>query len=257
MAVGGRVAALWRHPIKSHGVEAVSATDLAAGATMPWDRVWAIAHDRSKIAPDGTDPGRVGWAPCVNFSRGAKSFSLMATRARTDEGTGRVTLTHPQAQPITVDPDDPEDAARLVAWVLPLSNPERALPARVVRADRGMTDSDYPSISILGTASLAALSDRVGAPLAQQRFRGNVWLDGLAPFAEFDLVGREIRIGGATLRVREPIVRCMATTVDPDTGVSDTDTLGTLSAGWGHQQFGVYAEVVEGGRVAVGDRAAA
>lgn len=250
--VAAQVVGLWRHPIKSHGFEAVSATTLAAGATMPWDRVWAIAHDRSKIAPGNED-----WAPCVNFSRGAKSFSLMAIRARTDEETGRVALTHPQAQPITVDPDDPEDAARLIAWVLPLSNPDRALPARVVRADRGMTDSDYPSISILGTASLAALSDRVGGPLAQQRFRGNIWLAGLAPFAELDLVGREIRIGGTTLRVREPIDRCMATTVDPDSGISDTDTLGALSAGWGHQQLGVYAEVVEGGRVAVGDAVAA
>ena len=87
-----------------------------------------------------------------------------------------------------------------------------------------------------------------------ERFRGNVWLDGLAPWQEFDLVGREVRVGGATLRVREIITRCKATTVDPDTGIEDADTLGALSAGWGHQDFGVYAEVVEGGRVAVGDR---
>ena len=90
-----------------------------------------------------------------------------------------------------------------------------------------------------------------------ERFRGNVWLDGLAPFAEFDLVGREVRVGGAILRVRERITRCKATTVDPATGISDADTLGALAAGWGHQDFGVYAEVVEGGRVAVGDPAEA
>ena len=57
--------------------------------------------------------------------------------------------------------------------------------------------------------------------------------------------------------MREIITRCKATTVDPDTGIEDADTLGALSAGWGHQDFGVYAEVVEGGRVAVGDRAEA
>ena len=247
-----QVAALWRHPIKAHGVEAVAATRLVAGQTMPWDRVWAIAHDRAKAKP-----GSTAWAPCVNFSRGAKSFELMAIRATTDEAAGRVTLTHPRAAPITVDPDDAEDAARLVAWVRPLSNPDRAPPAWVVRAGRGMTDSDFASVSLLSTASLAALGDRLGVPLAQERFRGNVWLDGLAPFAEFDLVGREIRVGAATLLVREPIGRCMATTVDPATGVSDADTLGALKAGWGHEHFGVYAEVVAGGRVALGDEAAA
>jgi len=246
--VQAQVSHLWRHPIKGHGVEAIEATVLAAGATMPWDRVWAIAHAGAKVAP-----GATGWAPCVNFSRGAKSAALMAIRARVDEAAGRVTLTHPRREALTVDPDRPEDAARLVDWVTPLADPGRAAPAFVVRAGVGMTDSDFPSISILNRASLAALSERLGQPLAMERFRGNVWIDGLAPFAEFDLVGRELRVGGAVLRVRERITRCKATEVDPDTGISDADTLGGLRAGWGHQDFGVYAEVVAGGRVATGD----
>jgi uncharacterized protein YcbX len=245
--VRATVSHLWRHPIKGHGVEPVTATVLAAGATMPWDRVWAIAQDRAKLG-DGAS-----WVPCVNFGRGAKSPALMAVRALTDEAAGTVTLTHPAREPLTVDPDDPADAARLIAWVAPLWNPDRPGPARVVRAPVGMTDSAFPSIALLNRASLAALGDRLGRDLAMERFRGNVWLDGLEPWQEFDLVGREVRVGGATLRVREIITRCKATTVDPDTGVPDADTLGTLDAGWGHRDFGVYAEVVEGGRVAVGD----
>jgi uncharacterized protein YcbX len=110
---------------------------------------------------------------------------------------------------------------------------------------------------VLNAASLAALADRLGQPLAMERFRGNVWLEGLAPFAEFQLVGRELRLGEAVVKVRERITRCEATTVDPDTGVSDADTLGALEEGWHHKNFGVYAEVISGGRVAVGDPAAA
>ena len=245
-----RVAGLWRHPIKGHGVEALDRVDLAAGATVPWDRRWAIAHGAAKVVP-----GLTAWANCVNFSRGAKSPALMAIRARVDEAAGTVALSHPDAPPITVDPDLPEDAARLVAWVTPLSDPRRALPAFVVRAGVGMTDSDYPSVSILGTASLAELGGRAGRPLAQERFRGNIWLDGLAPWAEFDLVGRDLRIGAARLAIRERITRCRATTVDPATGLPDVDTLRLLQDGWDHQDFGVYAEVTEGGRVAVGDAA--
>ena len=63
-----------------------------------------------------------------------------------------------------------------------------------------------------------------------ERFRGNVWLDGLEPWAEFDLVGRDIRVGAATLRVRERITRCKATTVNPETGRIDADTLGAPAA---------------------------
>lgn len=248
-----RVAHLWRHPIKGHGVEAVGRVDLAAGATMPWDRVWAVAHDAAQI-----DPANAGWAPCANFSRGARTADLMAIRAVVDEAAACVTLTHPRLAAITVDPDDPVDAARLIAWLAPLGDPARARPAFVTRAPgRGMTDSDWPSISILGLASLDALSAHIGRPLAMERFRGNVWIEGSAPWAEFDWIGREITLGGVRLRVRERITRCKATAVDPATGRPDADTLGALKSGWGHQDFGVYAEVIDGGHVGVGDAVAA
>lgn len=247
-----RVSGLWRHPVKSHGSEPVTAAEFSAGQTMPWDRVWAIAHEASRV--EGPE---IGWVPCVNFSRGAKSPGLMAIRARTDEAAGTITFIHPGAEPLTANPDDPQDAARLIAWVTPLASPDRARPVRVVRAKRnGMTDSAFPSVSILNRASLSALSKKVGQDLAEERFRGNIWLEGLEAWEEFALLGREIRIGDAVFLVRERITRCMATTANPSTGEIDADTLGALEASWRHRDFGVYAEVTKGGRVAVGDAAA-
>jgi uncharacterized protein len=247
---GPRIAHLWRHPIKGHGVEAVERTTLEAGGTMPWDRIWAIATEGARLAPGATH-----WAPCANFSRGAKSPALMAIRARTDETTGRLRLTHPDRPAIEVDPDDPADQARLLDWAAPLVAPGRGRPISVVRAARGMTDSAFPSVAILNLASLAALSDATGRHLAMERFRGNVWLGGLEPWEEFGWIGREIALGGARLRVVQRITRCKATGVDPDTGRPDADTLGTLELGWGHRDFGIYAEVIEGGPIAVGDPA--
>ena len=54
------------------------------------------------------------------------------------------------------------------------------------------------------------------------------------------------------LAVRDRAVRCAHTTASPKTGLRDTDTLGVLQEAWGHQDFGVYAEVVETGTVEVG-----
>lgn len=244
------VSHLWRHPIKAHGVEAVTSVLLETGRTFPWDRVWAIAHEAARV-----EPGVIDWQPCTNFNRGAKAPAVMAIRCQTQEAAGTVTLTHPDREPITVNPDDAEDAALLVAWVMPLCDPGRARPSFVVRGRRGLTDSGLVSIAILNQASRAALERRVGQPLAMERFRGNIWLEGLEPWAEFELIGAEIRIGGARLRVIERITRCKATMANPDTGRIDADTLGALQAGWGHGDFGVYAEVTADGRVAVGDRA--
>jgi uncharacterized protein YcbX len=55
------------------------------------------------------------------------------------------------------------------------------------------------------------------------------------------------------LRVEERITRCKATEADPETGRPDADTLGTLARAFGHEDMGVYATVVKGGPVALGD----
>jgi len=239
------VRALWRHPVKAHGREGLTEVALTEGKTMPWDRRWAVAHEASRA--QGTE-----WAPCANFSRGSKVAALMAINARSDEATGIVTLTHPDLPPLIFDPD--RDAALFLEWVKPLMPPERAQSARILRApDRGMTDTDFPSISLLNLASNDDLATRMGAPVSPLRWRGNIHIDGLPAWEEFSWIGKTLRIGAAELAVRERIVRCMATTANPETGLRDLDTLAALNSHWDHQDFGVYAIVTRTGKIAVGD----
>ncbi|MCR9149451.1 MAG: MOSC domain-containing protein [Rhodobacteraceae bacterium] len=240
-----RLAHIFRHPIKSHGREALASVHLSEGRCLPFDRLWAVAHEAARLED--------GWTPCQMFSRGAKSPALMAITARLDEGARRVTLAHPDRGDITLAPDDPADLPGFLDWVRPLCAPDRPSPARIVSAGRGMTDSPYESVSILGLASLRALGQRLGRPLSPDRFRGNLWIENAAPFEEFDWVGREIAVGAARLKVVEPITRCTATEANPDTGRRDAPVLAALEDGYGHQEFGVYAEVVAGGEIAPGD----
>lgn len=235
---------LWRHPIKSHGREALDTITLNAGQTMPGDRVWAVAHEASKA--DNSQ-----WAPCPNFSRGAKAPALMAISSQTDPATGQITLTHPDRPALRFDPKT--DEARFIDWVRPLMPHGRAASTHLVQVPgRGMTDTDYPSISIGNLATHRAISQKLGQDLSELRWRINIWLDGLAPWEEFDWVGKDIRIGGVRLAIREPITRCLATTANPETGARDADTLGALKS-WGHQDMGVYAEVIESGDINLGD----
>jgi uncharacterized protein len=243
--VTGTLAHICRHPIKGHGREELAQVMLTAGACLPFDRHWAVAHDAAKLTGD--------WVPCVNFARGAKAQTLMAMTAVLDEATRQITLTHPDIRSLTFRPDDADDLPRFLEWVGPLNPPDRAQPAQIVSVGRGMTDSDFPSVAILSMASLRDLSARMGMDLSIHRWRGNLWLDGAAAWAEEGWVGRHIRIGRVTLRVEERITRCKATTADPITGRVDGDTLGALKAHFDHQDFGVYATVVEGGPVARGD----
>lgn len=239
-----RVTALYRHPIKSHGREWVQQVDLVAGQSMPWDRIWAIAHDASK-APVGE------WAACHSFSRVSKAPELMAVTTTLDETTQTVTLSHPDRPDLTVNPDSDPDA--LIAWTLPLVSQDRALPSHVMRLDgRGYTDSDFASVTLCNLASHRAVETQMEQALSIHRWRGNIWFDSEAPWAEFDWLGRDIQVGEAVLRPHERTDRCLATTANPDTGKRDADTLKALQH-FGHQDFSIRAEVIKGGRVRTDD----
>ncbi|MFN3614937.1 MAG: MOSC domain-containing protein, partial [Rubrimonas sp.] len=71
--------------------------------------------------------------------------------------------------------------------------------------------------------------------------------------AENDWIGREITVGAARLKVVEATGRCVATEANPLTGRRDAPVMQALRAATGRTDFGVYAAVVQGGDVAVGD----
>lgn len=241
----GTLAHIFRHPIKAHGREELASVVLSEGACLPWDRRWAVVQQDAPVQP--------GWNRCILFSRGAKSPQLMAVTAQLDEGAARVTLDHPVQGRISLRPDDPADLPGFLAWAAPLVAPGRLPPVGLVRHDGGMTDSSYPTVSILSLSSLADLSAKMAMDLSIHRWRANLWIDGAAPWEEFGWIGRRLRIGGAVLEVTERIGRCVATGVNPATGVAEGDTLAALEQHYRHTDFGVFARVVEGGTIAQGD----
>jgi uncharacterized protein YcbX len=83
-------------------------------------------------------------------------------------------------------------------------------------------------------------------------------IDGVGAHEEDEWLGAPVRVGEATLELNGVVGRCVVTSHDPDTGVTDLDTLGTLARyrreGPGEPlPFGVYGAVAVPGRVRVGD----
>ena len=243
-----QVREIFRHPLKSHGQEALKAVTLTENKTMPWDRCWAVVHEASKA--DGSE-----WVPCVNFSRGSKAPSLMAISAKFDEATEALTLSHPDRKDFTFQPDDYRQLSGFLAWVRPLMPKERSQSSRIIRVpERGSTDTDYPSISINNYESLGDLSKLMEKEISPLRWRGNIWIDGLLPWEELTWSGKKFKIGSVVFEGVEPIGRCLATTANPKTGERDADTLGALNKGWSHQDFGLYAQVIKAGTISIKDK---
>src|SRR5699024_12696305 len=118
----------------------------------------------------------------------------------------------------------------------------------------GMFDSQKSGISLINPATVAAIADTdegraaLGAAadgLDPLRFRGNVLLDGLEPFAEFALVGSIIRLGGVRLAMRSTHVRCPAPTGSPRTTAADAHVPRVPNSACGQLHCGVCGQILE------------
>ena len=138
---------------------------------------------------------------------------------------------------------------------------------RLVQSPPGTAvDRARGRVSLISEASLRALAHSAGQhePVDGRRFRMLFQVDGLDAHGEDEWLGRSIRIGDALVGLRGTVGRCAITTQNPETGVPDLDTLraiesyrGYTAKGRGKREldFGVYGDVLEPGRVRVGDEA--
>ena len=92
-----RVTEIFRHPLKSHGREALAEVTLSPGPAMPWDRRLAVAHDISKAS-------RQEWAACATFPPSAKPPPLTAAPATRTDADHLPTLYPPHRNAYTLSP---------------------------------------------------------------------------------------------------------------------------------------------------------
>jgi uncharacterized protein YcbX len=134
-------------------------------------------------------------------------------------------------------------------------------PVRLLRSDLPGDAVDVLPLTIVSQASVRDLGERGRheGPLDSRRFRINLELDGCEPYEEDSWDGRTIAISDAVLRLRGQIPRCVVTTLDPDTGRKDWDTLTQIAnlrpriPGDGGLPFGMYATVERPAEVRLGD----
>lgn len=243
-----RLARIFRYPVKSVGGEELGEVTLTAGQALPGDRRFAVMH--ADALRHLTEGALARWLPKAAFLRGAAAAPLQAVRGGWEGDV--LALTHPDLPPLRFDPAG--DDTPLLDWLAPLwAASGKAPPERLVEGPQPLMDVSHPWLSILSLDSLSDLETRLSQPLGVDRWRGNLWLEGLPPYAERDMQLHQIRIGAVTLRVTERIGRCDATSADTATGQRDLDMPAALERQFMHRDFGIYAEVQHGGTIRPGD----
>ena len=244
-----KIESLYRYPVKGLSPEPVTRATLKAGDYFPGDRLFAVEN-----GPSGFDPAAPQHQSKIKFLMLMHNERLATLRTRYEDATSTLTIEQDGGSAVRADLATKEGRLAVEAFFRRFMPTELRGPPKLLQAE-GHSFSNVPAkvVSVINLASVAAIGTAIGAPVHPLRFRANLYVEGWPAWHEFDLLEREIAIGGARLKVTKRTLRCPATEVDPDTGVRDLAIPKTLMQTYGHADCGVYAQVIAGGEVAVGD----
>lgn len=255
-----RVTALYRYPVKGLTPEACETLTVLEEGRVAGDRALGFRFASSAVAD-------AAWSKKYEFVALVNTPGLARLDLRFDHRALRLRLDHAGARLVEDSLDESgrkRIAAALQDYVLALDenplagHPERC-PLRLVGdgVRPRYQDNEAGQVTLHSRESLAAVATASGdETLDEQRFRTNVVIEGVHPWAEQGWVGGGIRIGRVEFDIVRPKVRCLATHANPRTGERDLPVMTILVSTFGQQEptFGVgMLTRGAGGEIRVGD----
>ena len=238
-----KIARIYRYPVKGLSAEELLGVELSPDEGLPLVRAYALARPGAPF-----DPARPVWLRKTHFLMLMTDERLAELRVR--HGADRLTIEHGGARVLDADLRTFEGREAMERFFEAFMGDALAgRPRLVSAAGHSFTDNANKRVSLINLATVQDIERRLGQPVDPLRFRGNLYVEGLPAWAEFDWVGHELACGDARLEVTERIDRCAATNVDPATGLRDLNIPLALRQHYGHIDCGVLLRVVRGGKI--------
>ncbi|MCX7308253.1 MAG: MOSC domain-containing protein [Afipia sp.] len=245
-----KIASIYRYPVKGLSPEQLPSVTLTPGQTLPSDRRYAIENGPSKFDPDNPK-----YLPKAYFLMLMRNERLAGLQTHFDDTTNVFTVRHNSREVASGDLETADGRAAVEDYFRQeFASDLKGAPKILTAPGHSFSDVSAKVVSIINLDSVAAIEQAAGQPIDPLRFRGNLYVDGWPGWHEFSLLGETLAIGDVKLKVKKSIVRCAAINVDPVTAERDMNLLKTMVRHFGHDDCGVYAEVVSGGTISAGDK---
>jgi len=235
-----RVVALYRYPVKGLAPEVCETLTVLEEGRIAGDRALGFRFASSTV-PDEA------WSSKYDFVALVNTPGLARLDVHFDHRALRLRLSHAGA--LLVEDALDESGRRRIAAMLqnyvlglnenPLAGHPERCPLRLIgdAVRPRYQDNEAGQVTLHSRESLAALATASGdSMLDEQRFRTNIVIEGVHPWAEQAWVGRSVRIGGVEFDVVKPKVRCLATHANPATGERDLPVMKILVRAFGQRE---------------------
>jgi len=247
-----RVTQLFRYPVKSFSPQSVDELTTENGRLVG-DRVFAFRLTNRGDLNDWSWQRKHNYVALANtpgvaklevaFDEQERTLSIVERESGSTVGVAHV--------------DDPDQRVSLAGAVEEfvrnldinsISGDPESTPLVLVGDGRHSVfhDSEDGGVTLYGEESIRGLSDHMEADVDGLRFRANVVIEGAGAFEEISWTG-ELTIGSVRFNAVKPVVRCLATHTNPESGERDLDVMTALQTANGitPPTFSLWLEPVE------------
>ena len=110
------------------------------------------------------------------------------------------------------------------------------------------------SISLINKKSISDFSNKISTNIEIERFRANIYIDGIAAWEERDWIGKTININNINFFVSDEISRCSATNLKPSTDIVTINLPNQLKKTYDHINMGLYIVPQQNGVISKEDK---
>jgi uncharacterized protein YcbX len=247
-------------PVKSVSFQSIDKCEIKKDIGIVGDRIFAfakdLAQDKAQLFEKSPEERKGKWNKILTLKN-----SPILNKYNFSYKNNSLTLTFKDKEILTIDINDLSDRQLLSNKIMELEN---SLKEPIVL----MKNEEFPffdtsisnkvdfinSVSLLNIQSINDFQKKIDRKIEMSRFRGNICIDGIKPWAEREWIGKIIKINNISFKVEKNIPRCVAINLKPTTDDNSLNLLQLLKKNYNHYEMGIYLTALDDGEINLGEK---
>ena len=246
-------------PVKSISFQSIKSCEIIKNIGIVGDRIFAFSKgldlNQAQLFEKKLEERRGKWNKILTLKN-----SPFLNKYNFLFDNDKLTLTQNNSEILTINIDETSEYELLSNKILELESSLQKPIYLMKNKDIPFFDTSISnktilnhSISLINTKSVVDFQNKTNQEIETQRFRGNIFVDGVDAWEERNWIGKIIKINDISFKVENNIPRCVAINLKPNTDDNSLNLLQSLKKTYNHFDMGVYLTALNDGLINIGD----
>ena len=247
-------------PVKSVSFQSIKKCEIKKNIGIVGDRIFAFAKgldlEQAKLFEKNPEERRGKWNKILTL----KNSPFMNKYNFLLDGNN-LTLTFKNKEILTITSNELNKYELISNKILELENSIKDPIILMKNEESPFYDTSISkktvlnhSISLINNKSIEDFKNKINQEIEIQRFRGNIYINGIDAWEEQNWIGKIIKINDVSFKVEKKIPRCVAINLKPNSDDKSLNLLQSLKKNYNHFDMGIYLTALNDGQINIGEK---